>query len=139
MPLGNPLLCSLAVENDDYVVPVPFEVTFDIMSTSGSLACINISIPQDSALEGDHEFTVQLSTLSPDVVTIGSPANVEVVIADDESKCVYIGMGCADNIYGKYLHVYVHRYICEYDKEVVEACLLQFKQNICYINGLIRL
>jgi len=88
--LGNPLLCSLAVENDDFVVPVPFEVTFDIMSASGSLACINISIPQDSALEGDHEFTVQLSTLSPDVVTIGSPANVEVVIADDESKCEWV-------------------------------------------------
>ena len=28
--------------NYDYVVPIPFEVTFDTMSTSGSLACINI-------------------------------------------------------------------------------------------------
>ena len=83
---------SLAVENDDYVVPTPFEVTFDIMSTSGSLACINISIPQDSALEGDHEFSIQLSTLSPDVVTIDSPADAEVVIADDESECVYIAI-----------------------------------------------
>jgi len=64
-------------------------VTFDILSTSGSLACINISVPQDSALEGDHEFTIQLSTLSPDVVTIGSPANAMVVLADDEGKWVY--------------------------------------------------
>jgi len=86
------IFCSLAVENDDYVVPTPFEVTFDILSTSGSLACINISIPQDSALEGDHEFSIQLSTLSPDVVTIDSLADAEVVIADDESECVHIAM-----------------------------------------------
>jgi len=74
------------------VVPVPFEVTFDTMSMSGSLACIDINIPQDFALEGDHEFTVRLSTVSPDVVTIGSPTDAEVVIADDESKCVYVCM-----------------------------------------------
>jgi len=74
------------------VVSDPFEVTFDVMSMSGSLACVNISVPQDSALEGDHEFTVQLSTLSPDVATIGSPANATVVIADDESKCIHICM-----------------------------------------------
>jgi len=88
-------ILSLAVENDDYVIPVPFEVTFDAMSTSESLACVNISIPQDFALEGDHEFTIHLSALSPDVVTIGSPANATVVIADDESKCVHICKVCA--------------------------------------------
>ena len=93
------------------MVPVPFEVTFDTMSTSGSLACINISIPQDFALEGDHEFTVRLSTLSPDVVTIGSPADAEVVITDDESKCVYVWMSCAYDICRKYLHVTVHTHM----------------------------
>jgi len=74
------------------MVPVPFEVTFDTMSTSGSLACVNISIPQDSALEGDHEFTVHLLTLSPDVVTVASPEYATVVIADDESKCIHVCM-----------------------------------------------
>jgi len=90
------------------VVPVPFEVTFDTMSMSGSLACIDINIPQDFALEGDHEFTVRLSTVSPDVVTIGSPTDAEVVIADDESKCVYVCMCFAYDICRKYLHVTVH-------------------------------
>jgi len=74
------------------VVPVPFEVIFDTTSMSGSLACINISIPQDFALEGDHQFTVHLSTLSPDIVTIGSPEYTTVVIADDESKCMHTHM-----------------------------------------------
>ena len=90
------------------MVPVPFEVTFDVMSMSGSLACINIGIPQDSALEGDHEFTVQLSTLSPDVVTIGSPANATVVIADDESKCIHVCIVFAMvSEESGYLHVYI--------------------------------
>ena len=93
------------------MVPVPFEVTFDTMSTSGSLACINISIPQDFALEGDHEFTVRLSTVSPDVVTIGSPTDAEVVITDDESKCIYVRMSCAYDICRNYLHVTVHMYM----------------------------
>ena len=93
------------------MVPVPFEVTFDTMSTSGSLACINISIPQDFALEGDHEFSIQLSTLSPDIVTIGSPPHAEVDIADDESKWVYVLC-----IYGLciYLHNYVFVLVCVY-------------------------
>ena len=93
------------------MVPNPFEVTFDVMSMSGSLACINISIPQDSALEGDHEFTVHLSTVSPDVVTIGSPTDAEVVITDDESKCIYVRMRCANDICRKYLHVTVYMYM----------------------------
>ena len=93
------------------MVPVPFEVTFDTMSTSGSLACINISIPQDFALEGDHEFTVRLSTVSPDVVTIGSPTDAEVVITDDESKCIYVWMRCANDICRKYLRVTVYMYM----------------------------
>jgi len=86
------------------VVPAPFEVTFDTTSMSGSLACINISIPQDLALEGDHEFTVHLLTpLSPDVVTIGSPVYTTVVIADDESKCIHTCMVCAYNVSGKWV------------------------------------
>jgi len=99
---------SLAVENEDYEVPAPFEVTFDTMSTNGSLACVNITILQDFALEGDHAFTVHLlPPLSPDVVTIASPVNTTVVIADDESKCVYVCTVCAYYIFRKYLHVCV--------------------------------
>ena len=58
------------------------------MSISGSLACINITIRQDAALEGDHGFSIQLSALSPDVVTVDSPASAEIIIAGDESKCI---------------------------------------------------
>ena len=100
------------------MVPVPFEVTFD--TRRRLLPCININIPQDFALEGDHNFTVQLSTLSPDVVTIGSPADAEVVITDDESKCVYVWMSCAYDICRKYLHACncAHIYGCKYDNMI---------------------
>ena len=72
---------------DDYSVPDPFQVTFDTMSVNGSLACINITILQDAALEGDHIFTVHIVSVSPGVVTIISPVYAPVVIEDDESKC----------------------------------------------------
>ena len=58
------------------------------MSVNGTSECANIDIPQDQALEGDHDFTVQLSTLSPDLVIIGSPEAAEIIIADGDSKCV---------------------------------------------------
>ena len=94
------------------MVPVPFELTFDIMSTSGSLACINISIPQDMALEGDHEFTVHLlPPLSPDVVTVASPLYTTVVIADDESKCVYGFMVVHMISMGTVIYAYIILYI----------------------------
>jgi len=57
-------------------------------------------------LEGDHAFTIHLSTLSPDVVTIGSPANARVVIADDESKCIYVFMVVHMIFMGTVIHTY---------------------------------
>ena len=80
---------SLAVAVDpDFNLPIPFTVTFDNMSVNGTSECANIDIPQDQALEGDHNFTVQLSTLSPDLVSIDSPEAAEIIIADDDSKCI---------------------------------------------------
>ena len=58
------------------------------MSVNGTSECANIDIPQDQALEGDHDFTIQLSTLSPDLVTIDSPEAAEIIIADGDSKCI---------------------------------------------------
>ena len=98
------LFCSLAVAADpDYILPDPFTVTFDTMSVNGTSECANIDIPQDQALEGDHDFTVQLSTFSPDLVTVESPeaADSEIIIADDDStcaivcRCLYVAHLCA--------------------------------------------
>ena len=91
------------------MVPYPFQVTFDTMSVSGSLACINITILEDDALEGDHGFSIQLSALSPDVVTRGSPPSAEIVIADNESKRDYVCMICAYDICRKCLHIFSKR------------------------------
>ena len=82
---------SLAVAGDpDFILPDPFTLTFDTMSVNGTSECANIDIPQDQALEGDHDFTVQLSTLSPDLVLIDSPEAAEIIIADGDSKLVYL-------------------------------------------------
>ena len=83
------VLYSLAVAADpDFMLPDPFTITFDNMSVNGTSECANIDVPQDQALEGDHDFTVQLSTLSPDLVSIDSPEAAEIIIVDDDSKCI---------------------------------------------------
>ena len=69
------------------MVPDPFQVTFDTMSVDGLLACINITILQDPFFEGNHGFSINITSLSPDVVTASSPTYATVVITDDESKC----------------------------------------------------
>ena len=82
------------------------------MSVNGTSECANIDIPQDQALEGDHDFTVQLSTLSPDLVIIGSPEAAEIIIADGDSKCVVsVPMSCVL----LFFHVsHMTLYVCAY-------------------------
>ena len=62
------------------------------MSVNGSSDCVNIDIPQDQALEGDHDFTVRFSTFSPDLVIVVPPeaADSEIIIADDDSMCAIV-------------------------------------------------
>ena len=61
------------------------------MSVNGTSECATIEIPQDQALEGDHDFTVQFSTFSPDLVTVESEADdSEIIITDDDSMCAIV-------------------------------------------------
>ena len=62
------------------------------MSVNGSSDCVNIDIPQDQALEGDHDFTVRFSTFSPDRINVVPPeaADSEIIIADDDSMCAIV-------------------------------------------------
>ena len=72
------------------------------MSVNGTSECATIEIPQDQALEGDHDFTVRFSTFSPDLVTVESEADdSEIIITDDDSmcaivcRCLYVAHLCA--------------------------------------------
>ena len=49
--------------------------------------CININILSDENFEGDHNFLVELMSISPpEIATTG--ASVTVTIQDDDSKCL---------------------------------------------------
>ena len=82
----------IVAADPDFNLPDPFTLTFDTMSVNGSSDCVNIDIPQDQALEGDHDFTVRFSTFSPDLVIVVPPeaADSEIIIADDDSMCAIV-------------------------------------------------
>ena len=49
--------------------------------------CVNIPTIQDFALEGDHDFSVTISAISPSgVITIGTPSTHSITINDDGGK-----------------------------------------------------
>ena len=53
----------------------------------GATSCVNISILQDMVLEGDHNFSVVVTSATPSVVMVGVPSEGTVTILDDESRC----------------------------------------------------
>ena len=79
------LLFFLTVEGDDFTVsdPTDMDVFFAAGSVNGNTDCINITILDDDALEGDHSFTVSLNP--PDLpVKLSTPSSSPVTITDNE-------------------------------------------------------
>ena len=69
-----------------------FEATFpEDVTFNGNTTCVNVSIVNDSALEGNHSFTMELYMVSTDppvttgTIMIGIPSSAQVIIFDDES------------------------------------------------------
>ena len=59
-----------ATSGSDYV-SVTMDVVFPAGSSNGAMQCIDVSITDDSAVEGDETFTVALTTSSA-IVTLGN-------------------------------------------------------------------
>ena len=76
------------------------EVTFTAGSPNGAQQSVEIGITDDDALEGDHEFTVQLVSTNPfgSNVMIGAQSNTTVTITDNEG----------DSSLKRRLHMRVH-------------------------------
>ncbi len=84
-----------AVNGQDYSPVVdPLELLFvAAVAGQGSTACANISIFDDLALEGPHNFSVTLADFDlfvgvPDTARIfmGTPSSASVVIEDNEGE-----------------------------------------------------
>ena len=65
----------------------PLQATFPTSSVEGSTSCVDIVILQDMGLEGDHSFDVEVISVTPPLVMVGTPSAETVTILDDESMC----------------------------------------------------
>ncbi len=64
-------------------MPDPAVLVFPTSASEGMQICANINIIDDMALEGDHSFTVNISSTAPDI-SQGSPSKADVVITDND-------------------------------------------------------
>ncbi len=67
-------------------MPDPPVLVFPTSATEGMQICANIAIIDDMALEGDHSFTINITSTLPDI-SRGSPSEADVVIADNDGSC----------------------------------------------------
>ena len=74
---------TLSVSGQDFSALDPLKITFAVGMTE---SCAMVSIIDDDDLEGDHEFTVSISTTEPPI-TIDS-TTIEVTIEDNEGMDV---------------------------------------------------
>ncbi len=79
------MLCYSAVAGMDYdAIPIPDPLVFPSSSTEGMELCAMIGIIDDTALEGEHSFSVHITSTSPEI-TVGM-AYATVEIQDNERK-----------------------------------------------------
>ena len=64
---------------EDFSAADPLEIVFRVNET---VACAMVSIIDDDALEGDHSFSVTLTSTVPPITIDNTP--VEVTIMDNE-------------------------------------------------------
>ena len=70
------------MESSDYSF-TPSEIIFPSESANNTMKCADVTITDDTALEGNQTFTVILSTLNPGVVLEDS--ETLITIEDDDS------------------------------------------------------
>ena len=73
---------------EDFTEPSLLQVTFYSGDVVGDTACATFGIINDNNLEFDHEFTVNLESVTPPGPVISNPLTATVSIMDDE------GMHC---------------------------------------------
>ena len=72
-----------SVLDTDFSAPSPSTLTFPLGSTTTDTQCAMITLMSDTAVEGPHEFTVNLA--NPSSGTIGAQGSATVTIGDDRT------------------------------------------------------
>ena len=74
------------VIGEDYSPSTPFVIAYSVGDPGE--ACASITIQDDASLEGNHNFTVAITSTSLDPDAIGiPPSSLHILIRDDERKC----------------------------------------------------
>ncbi len=63
----------------------PAVLVFTSNSSDGTQVCAEIEIIDDAALEGQHNFTVNISSTTP-AISLGLPFDAVIVIEDNDGK-----------------------------------------------------
>ena len=72
----------------DYI-DASMEISFPEQSMDGNILCINVSIVDDTALEGDETFTVSLTVTSGGTI-VGNNMTTITIIDNDGSKIAVV-------------------------------------------------
>ena len=90
------LLFCLPVEGQDFttVSPEMLEVVFPAGTTNGTVLCDSLSIIDDDNLEGTHQFSVNITGVTADLMNqvTTDPVNAMVEISDNEGGCCYLNV-----------------------------------------------
>ena len=78
----------MTVLGEDFTQPSPLQVTFSSGDVVGDTACAAFGILNDRNLEFDHEFTVNIKSVTPPGPVISNSSSTTVNIVDDD------GMHC---------------------------------------------
>jgi hypothetical protein len=88
-----------AMAGTDFMATTSTSLDFAVGSMPGDTNCINVSVTEDSAQEGDETFSValMLTTSDPNVVLGTDMTTITIIDNDSECVCVYVPLG----IYGR--------------------------------------
>ena len=103
-------LCFITVRGVDYQAADPLVATFTQGSVQGGTKDVIVTILNDEAVEGDHQFTAAVEPLSPVIAGPGAT----IVIIDNDSEYIhtwlYVFNATAVCAVGMPTCIYVHVY-----------------------------
>ena len=75
---------------EDFTEPSLLQVTFSSGNVVSDTACAAFGILNDDILESDHEFTVNLESVTPPGPVLSAPFSTTVSISDDEGRKMFL-------------------------------------------------
>ena len=102
-------LCFITVRGVDYQAADPLVAIFTQGSAQGGTKDVIVTILNDEAVEGNHQFTAAVEPLSPVIAGPGAT----IVIVDNDSEYYTYMVVCATAVYVRLacLHVYTYMYM----------------------------